>query len=452
MHSEVESKFQREFKWSLLGSILYESVKTIHCFLLLYFLDPVVFGKVGSIFSSVYLAIRIADFGMTYSLTPFLQDSIRSRKNFYHFLVRMTLLPHSIPLVAVAVGTTLWYRAHFSPPYTFILPIMIVLETVRSFIRMLLHNLFKSRITVIIELIIFFSYIGFIWFAFLVLGRPLTLNLVFLPHLADSALCMIAFAGLLYRFYCSLPIGDELAEHSISWWRLFSTRFFNYLLRINRNMFTSNFLTPFFALVYNLETAGIFYFASSIANALYAIVRTMVTFAGGGLLANLKQESLSMKKRAFSLLSDKVLNLIVPLSVVILVNYHVIVGLKSSDHTATLTISLSLLYLIIMLLESLFVLYEQFYLLEEMMQRLFFFKLFELTFFYGILYLGLVQYFSLVSSLLVIVSIRIINLAVIAIDAYGLWGIHFGLHLRKALVAGSFLFSLSLLALSKLFL
>lgn len=439
----IESRFHKGVRWNVLGSVTYEVFKTAHCFFLWKRVDPIMYGKIGSLFSIMYLAIRLADFGLTYSLPPFVKSFVKNKKLFRSFFFNYSLLPHCLPVFLVALGVTGWYEAHFNPPYTYLLPMLIILETSRSFLRMFLHTIFKSKITIILELVIFFFYVAFIWGAHLFVGMPLTLNLVFIPHLADSAISLICFFGIIFSYYKSLPSGTsaDTFEPSIGK-RIIKTRSFNYLLRLNRNMFTSNFLTPLFALAYNLESAGIFYFASSIANAIHAIIRSIVNFAGGGLFSHLKESTLHDKKKAFKMLSRKVMYIVVTVAIFFLVNYSNITRYGKSDSAVALAISYSILYLIITITEFFFLLYEQFYIIEEAVSRLFFFKAFELTLFYGIIYLRMSNLTSLFTTLITIIIIRVINIAVIGTDAYYTWRLLPAINLRTSYVASMVTLSL----------
>ncbi len=421
---KIEKSFHRGVKWNIAGSIIYEIFKTGHCLFLWKLIDPIMYGKVGSLFSIMYLAIRLADFGLTYSLPPFVKSFTKSKKSFVNFFIYHSFLPHTIPVIIVAVAVTYWYEAHFNPPYTYLLPLLIIIETARSFLRMFLHTVFKSKITVIIELIVFFSYISYIWGAHLVIGMPLTINLVFIPHLVDSIVSLICFFIIIKKYYKKLPDKEfqNLSSKDMKK-RIFRTRAFNYLLRLNRNMFTSNLLTPLFAIVYDLEAAGIFYFASSIANAIHAIIRSVVNFAGGGLFAHLKDAEIYDKKNAFKVLSCKVMYIIMSIGIFFLINYRNIIRYGNSSSSIALALSYSILYLMITVTEFFFLLYEQFYIIEEATQRLFLFKLFELILFYGIIYLKISNLTTLTTTLITIIIVRVVNIFIIGTDAYLRWNL-----------------------------
>lgn len=420
-----ERKFLSGFRWNLCGSVVYEVFKAVHCALLWHYLDPVTYGKVGSIFSVVYLAIRFSDFGFAYSLPPFLPEAIKSKRHFFYFIFYYSLLPALFPISLMALLFTWWYQAYFTPPYTFVLPVLIVLETMRAFLRMFLHVASKSNVIVVVELFIFFIYIAFIWVAHFCYAQPLTLDLVFLPHLFDSVVCLLLFFIVLFFYYKRLPAYQVATENNVISGsilfspgflrRLYASRFFNYLLRINRNLFTSNFLTPLFALLYSIESAGIFYLASTLANAVTALVRSIVTFAGGSLFSQVKGAPLQEKRDAFALVSRKVSLVLFWILFFLMLGFPLFSG-----HVSFWQIFFcSLLYFFIMIADFIFLIYEQFYLLEERQARLFSLKFFELTIFWALFKVK--ELMSLELLLGVILLSRILTLVVTALDAYTKW-------------------------------
>ncbi len=445
MKTSIHKKFLGSFWWNLGGSLSYEILKTVHCFLLLRFLDGYVYGFIGSLFSVVYLATRIADFGATNSIPTFHNLFTKNKQNFRHFLIRFSLIPH-LPLIIIGsffvLSLAIKKYNFVSPPlYLFVLPTIVVLETVRSFFRQFLHTIFKSKVIVISELSIFIIYILAIWIPFL-FGAPLSLNLIFIPHLADSLIALIIFTFMVRKFYHDLPNG-EFDLHPQLWKRLTWTKASNYLLRISRNVFTSNFLTPLFAFKFGLESAGIFYFASTLASAVQAIVRSLISYSGGALFANLKDATQAEKKAAFNLLCEKLIHVVAPIIIFLSVNHRAIIRFGASNNITNVTICFALLFLIISLSEFFFVLYEQFYIIEEASGKLFLFKIFEIATFYGLITMGHNE--SQINALLIIILIRFISFAIIAVNAYQNWKI--ALNLKSNYRFLFYCFAISLLFL-----
>jgi len=194
----LEKKFHKGFRWNLVGSIIYEILKTLHYFLLLRFLQTPVYGLIGSMFSIIYFTTKLADVGTTYSLPPFFHLFFKSKNNFKRLFFKYFLLPQApIILLSSFIATFFYYQKFLTtqtPPYLFILPTLIILETLRSFLRYFLHFAFQSKTIIFIELTSFIGYLASIWVLFFGGAFSLSLNLIFLPHIIDSTIVVTIFS------------------------------------------------------------------------------------------------------------------------------------------------------------------------------------------------------------------------------------------------------------------
>lgn len=422
INPDIQKKFQREFRWTLVGSIIYETLKITHCLLLMKLLSNTDYGSMGSLFSLIYLVTYIADLGATNSIPPFLHLFVQCRSTFKSFLIRYSLIPHIPLLLLCATGGTLFAMSKLpNLPYLIIIPSLIILETIRSFLRVLLHTTFQAKRAVVVELAIFIPYLISIWAPYLIFKSPITLNHIFTPHLIDSIITVGCFSFLVAKFYKTLPIDDSKHLPPTLAKRLLITRLFNYLLRVSRNMFTSNFLTPLFAIKFGLASAGIFYFASILANAIQAMVKSVIGYSGNALLASIKESGQAAKKEAFNILCQKLVKLTAPIIIFLAINHKAIIKLSAAHTTTSHTISLCLLFLVISFSEFFFILYEQFYIIEEAANKLFFFKLLELSIFYGLITSEIIS--SPATTLVGLICIRLVSFTIIATNAFYYWHI-----------------------------
>lgn len=430
LHPDVQRRFHRNAHWALAGSIIYESLKVTHCFLLMQVLAPQLFGLVGSLLAILYFATYVVDLGATNSIPPFLHMFTTSKTTFRTFLLRYSLVPH-LPFVLIgALLTALFVQTHFimSPAYG-IIGVLVVAEAIRSFLRFFLHITFQARHVVIAELILFIVvYLGGIWGPLCLSWYrtgvyELTVNRIFIPHLVDSLLAVVIFVLFTYRYYRKLPVGDE-TSHAFPagiMRRLTVTRLFNYVLRVGRNLFTGNFLTPLFAVKFGLATAGLFYFASVAVNALQAIVKAIVGYSGNALLATVKNSSQQAKKEAFELLYQKFVTVVFPVFIFFGVNFRALLYIGRAEAVSTYILSVLILYLIISCADFFFVLYEQFYVIEEAADKLCLFKFLEFAVFYGLVSSPFVS--SPTITLIGLLIVRGITLFIITTDAYYRWNI-----------------------------
>ncbi len=448
MTNSIAKQFNKSFKWTLSGSILYESCKAAHCVLLLRCMPTALYGAMGSVFSLIYLVTYIADLGATNSLPPFLHLLNKSRSNFATFIFKYSALPH-LPIVLVSAGlATYFMTAKFSVlPWLWLIPGIIILETVRSFLRMLLHSTFLSKRVVVAELSIFALYLIITWSGILLSSGPITLTHIFLPHFIDSILCVMLFVFLAAKYWLSLPKAPCSLPQALTK-RLITTRLYNYLLRVTRNMFTSNFLTPFFALRFGLASAGTFYVASMLVNGLQAVVKSAIGYPGNALLANLKEADQATKQQAFVTIANKLFSIIAPVIIVLGLNIKNILAISTQHSMTAEALSLTLLCLFMSFTEFFFLLYEQFYIIEEAASSLFALKCIELLGIYALIQHGAA---SLPATLVGFIVIRLLSLAAIAINAWRTWSINIKIIANKKLLLGSAFFAVSLLFLGILF-
>jgi O-antigen/teichoic acid export membrane protein len=442
----LKSKFLSGFSWNLAGSIAFEVLKIINNGVLISYLSSKTYGAVGSIFSIIYFASRLTDSGTTLSVPPFFGYMVTAKENFKNILIRWFLLPLLPTGFVIALITMYMYYLKFSFGETlplFLIPVLLVpMEAVRSVCRQFLHTAFKNKQTIFFELCIFVGYLIVLWGGVFIFKFPLTLNVIFIPYVLDSLFALFVFFGQMWKIYKKLPSRVGHMDKGIPK-RIISTRCFNFLIKISRELFTTNFMTPLFAIKYGLKSAGLFYFASALATSMQAVVKAAVGYSGSALLAGLKEESLNKKKEAFDMLCQKLMMIIIPIAIFLLINYQKIVQLGTSQSTTKVTASLSLLYLVLSFSEFFFSVYEQFYIIEEAARSLFFFKLFELTLLWGVLVGG--QQFSLFAMFLGIIFVRMISFIIVAVNAYFYWGIRPSFKTSFAYIVGWGIFSVVVL-------
>lgn len=191
-------------------------------------------------------------------------------------------------------------------------------------------------------------------------------------------------------------------------------KFFNYLLRLSRNLFSSNFLTPLLAVHCGLATAGIFYFASKLAQSLLSVVKITIGYSGNGLLAAAKKESTQTINHTFSRLNKKLFWISAPLMSGFLVATPLVTFVWYSQELQYQIFMLSMLFLFMNIIECFFILYECLFILHHAAHQLFFIKIIEIVLFYIIIscitpaapYLSLISTFVLRSMTLTFVVIH----------------------------------------------
>ncbi len=446
-NQSISNQFNVSFKWTLTGSFVYEICKVTHCLLLMKCMPTTMYGAMGSLFSIIYLVTYIADLGATNSLPPFIHLMNKNQQNFKVFLLNYSLAPH-FPLIICCAGVATYIAAttFTELPFIWIIPSIILLETTRTFLRMLLHTTFLTKYVVSIEIAILAAYLAMTWVPTLIWNQPLSLNTVFIPHLIDSFVCVIAFVLLVRSYHRSLPEGPCTFNRSMPY-RILSTRLFNYLLRVTRNMFTSNFLTPLFAWRFGLVSAGTFYIASVIVNALQSIIKSTIWYPGNALLANIKEESQPVKIQAFNAINNKLISVLAPVIIIIALNIDNIVKISKQPSISNESFALALLFLLISFAEFFFLLYEQLYIIEEAASKLFLFKLTELIALYVMVRHSFIT--SPAATLIALIVVRSISFAIIAANAWSTWRIALRIYASRWVIISSIAAGLAISAFLK---
>lgn len=419
----IQAHFSKGFVWNLGGSIVYEVTKMLHLFFLMRCCPGAGYGMIGSIYAIAYFATYLIDLGASNSLPPFLGTLTKSKDSFRKLIKNYFLIPFGVGLVLTAGALFYLFNQHMiikgNIDLFIIILLIIIFESLRTFLRLMLHLFFKSRSVVIFEVILFSMYFSSIWVAYLGFHVPITPYLVFIPHCIDSISGVLFCSFMLYRYYQKLPDTHEPLPVGLTK-RIVSTRCFNYLLRLSRHMFTNGLLTPFFAFKFGFYAAGLFYFASTIASSLQAIVKSIMVYSGNAFLANVKDCSLEVKKYAFNVLSQKLAVVVAPVIIFLVINFNTILRLTQTHNPANTTIALIMLFIMITATEFFLILYEQFYIIEEASQKIFLFKALEMVLFAITVKM---MSSSIVSTLIGLIIIRLISFFIIAISAFFSWGI-----------------------------
>jgi hypothetical protein len=417
---KIHSKFNIGLRWSVLGSTVYEISKTANNLLLFKILMPRTYGLLGSILSLIYLSSRISDFSSSHIVYPFFGEITKSKKCFR--LGLMMIFAHQIPLVFVsALGAVIIYKLNFcyipDSCCMICLVFLIILETARLFFRYFLHAAFKHKRIILIELASFFGYLSMIWLPLMLFQSSPTLKTVIVAHLVDSTVIVVAFLFLTITFYKKLPEANVVLDSSLKK-RILKTRIFSSLLRLSKEVFSNNFLTPLFSMLFGFKRGGMFFLAGGIATSLQSIVKAGIGYSGGALLANIKSGTLAEKKAAFSLLGTKILKILTPIVLLLVFNIKnfMTISIEPQMNITILTFSL---FALILLTEFVFAIYEQFYLVEEFPHKATLVRAIELALFCGLFWMG--SYKSPSHILAILLLTRLISFTAFATHAYATW-------------------------------
>ncbi len=424
-------RFHQGIRWNLSGSIFYESLKILHQIFLLKSISIPEYGQIGTTFSIIYLAINLSSAGAFTSIPPFTKIFTQSKKAFrisfgIYFIIQATTLSlASLTIALLYTNNVLPSSKHLN---LYIPLFIIVTEGLRMLLRSFLHTIFQNKTTILIDTVLFISYLASVWTPYALFNRAITLNLIFKPYLIISLLGFILFAFTTLKTYKNLPEEETTLPKNL-WRRIFKARSFNYFTRVTKHIFTGNFLVPLFAARFGFATAGIFKFASYLADSIKGIIHVTVGFSGGALLAALKASNLKEKQLAFYTLSEKLNKLLAFIVIFVTFNLKSFQALNRTLYDPFSVLMFILFFLFITLLDNLFIVYDQFYIIEEQSDKIFGFKLIELLMFTAVIYFGgNLSALFIVSNLILV---RTLSFGIIATNAYSLWRIAPRLKINK---------------------
>ena len=443
-HSEV-MKFNAKARWNLFGSAIYEGLRIAHNTILAILFTPQVFGLVGSLFASTFLVVRLSDAGATNTLLPFFGYLERSQHTFKSFFVRRLLLPLFItaPIGAGLASIFLHTTDHKTlASCAVILPLLIFSETVRSFLRQFLHLAGQSKQTVLTDHITFCAYVLVCWPILFFVPSMRTPFFVFALFLVDSLIGMGSFLVLTLRFAKTLPLTTTY-EPEPPLRNFYLARLYAWLMRICKELFSSNALTPLFAATVGLKQAGLFYFAATLAMALHAMMRSVIGYAGASFFISARKASMPAA-HAFTLVSQKLSSILLVLISFFILSYHDIAKLTHATAAPSQLTIFFVLYFAIVVIEFTLLLYEQQYQFEQAGAKALQWRALELILVY-VTTRGLVS-FQPAPALGCILLAKTGTLIALALSGYRRWGIHLSwrMPIRKVLALVSISLGLSL--------
>ena len=435
-HSTTISKpiieaFNTKARWNLFGSVVYESLRIGQSAIMAMLFTPEAFGMIGSIFASTYLIVRLSDCGATNALFPFFGYLEQSQATFKLFFTKRLLYPLMVTNFFGAIITG--FVLHNSQlqdlvACTYIIPFLVFSETLRSFLRQFLHLAGQYKLTLIVDHSILYVYMLVCLPSIFYLPHLRTPSFLFSLFLVDSLVGLVSFFILTARYAKKLPLTAP-TTHAVelpSWYQLTSARGYAWLLRICKELFSSNTLTPLFAATVGLKEAGLFYFAATFAMALHAVMRSIISYAGGSLMISGRKAQLP-SQQTFALVSRKLTSILFVLAVFFALTYNDILTLSKIVSTTSLITLFFILYFSIVIIEFSLFLYEQQYQLEQAASKALQWRLLELLLVYVVA--QKMSFLNPVSVLICILTAKIGTLIALGVAGYRQWGIQPSLHI-----------------------
>lgn len=505
--SKLNKNLIYSLKWLSLESITYHAIFLAHQTMLIKFAGLKLYGIISVIFSAIYFATTISTFGLEASLSPYFTIITKSKNIFKKFFF-VQFIP--IILISIAYLPFLGFLKNkellISPVLMLTIFILIISESIKKPLRAILYLSLKNKINMTTEIISLIIYTFSIWVIY-AFTNTITLDLVFIPLAITSFATTILLLFYVYKIYSVLPNNKIFPEsknsciyniyniysyiyntcykllNKILFYKknnsdqnvkfnnlqinslqikIFKTRAINFASQFTHNMFSSNFLVPFFAMQFGLEQAGVFKLLSHITYTITMIMRKIFGWACDTLLAQTKNSKLAEKQEIFHSITDKINNIMLAITIFLSINLTKIIRLYGSYssyyNTGTssgacsgissvqiINWQLIFFFLAATLIENLFISYEKFYIVEEKNSIILITNILSLILLSGIVFYA--PQIGQTKILLLITIVRIINFTILAIISYLKWRIKPKIRLNPIYLGASILASIIFLKL-----
>lgn len=450
-------QFLHAILWNTINVFLYKILLQTHQVCLFYIISKELFGVSGAMFSSIYLAISMTNFGFDYSLFSFYQQYSSSQKQFQK-LIKQYFVRFFIT-IGIIFSCFIFrdFLLHFEAinffvkniPYAllpFIASIFIT-ESLKKSLETLAQLSFLNKSITILEISTIVSYLTIVWCLYFIRGT-IDLYGIFIPMMITSFVELLLLIKRLYSFYKTLPTEGEpeknSAKHS-SLSTIISNQLVNYINQITKSLFSPNFLILFLAYRLGMVKAGYIKLFTDIIILLYMLLNRCVGTPSGALLSRLPQGTILDQetiKQTFLKITNVYIQLLYALAITI-TSAIAPCFLKSSCFHPTVTINI-LLFILAGFIEYLFITYEKMFITQNASKSLALINSMSAT------CLMLSMYYSSTSGhqliLLPIIIIRLTTVAFVAFVAYKKWAIFPSLriHYKTAIIS----FSASLFCLT----
>jgi len=430
-------QFFAGIRWNAIETIIFSLIFLTHQFFLFKTLGGALYGLVGTLFASLYLVVKVANFGLDKSLGTLFSDLSKDKNLFRSVITKqlriqlaiffvLSIIIFSIKLIDASI-----FKILSSVEYTMlaILLAILVVEGVKKTVRMLLQLAFLNKQAAFVELGVTTFYFIVVWGLYL-LGYSLLLVTIFVPFLVFSVLSTACMMRYLHVWYQTLPEGrNHEKAHKTPKTYFLKNRFFNTFNDLGSRIFTGNFLVVIAAYKFGMEYAAFIKLATSLFDTVSIVIYKTFGWTSYALFAHMKSEQLDHKKKAFSRAAQMMVQVLYGLLLFTCINYQKIATLKKVGNTEILT--LCVLYAIGYLIS----IYEQFYVTQDSAGYLLIFNSLSLFLCGAVVYFG--STISTTELLLSFCVIRLIVLAAISIVSFYLWGIKSTWSVRPMPIIGS---------------
>ena len=364
--THVYSKFLTSLAWHISEAFVYQIILVCHQFALFSCLTKSEYGFIGVLFSCIYLTVTVANCGFDASLSPYLLHWSSSKKAFrstimYHLAPTYTIIAFLYCAYAIVIFSKIYTvpPALTNPILLTILCVTIILESTKKAAKNILAIIFKNRACALAEIGMVTLYTAIVWTAY-ASGARLTPLLIITPLMLTSVCSLIYLLMTLMHWYRSLP---ETSDLPCNYTGMAKIRLATAIYQMGNLPFSSNFLVPFSAAYFDLATAGVLKIAGNSVHATSIVIQKIVGTPTSAFFANIAH-SITAQRTYFRVITSHYHNIVAAYAIFLFINYHQLSAHYGAS-TALLPSNALGLYLLMCLVESLFIVYEKLYIIKK---------------------------------------------------------------------------------------
>ena len=353
-------------KWNTFESFFYQTIFLTHQVCLFLWCDRTVYGKVGSLFAFSYMIVMILLGGIEGGLIPFFQQFSSSKKIFKKFL-ELTIIRHLLIIFfCVCFGACIvsfYMPKTFSVTTLFLVALFIITESTKKLFKHLLYLAFYNKYTALVEIVQLILYVSTIWILYF-FGIPFCIPLFFLPFIILSFFSSLMYWKLINHYYQTLDDTPFTETQELpSFIVVLKIRAAVLINQICRSLFSGNCIVPLFALYAGFTKAGTMTFIHYLTNTVTFFLYKICIPPAEALLSRIHYFSTATQYHALRLVLTLFAVLTAILGIFLFFNAHSIATLFG--YSLPTKTDLFLFFFFIHLLETMFMVYEKFFLVRK---------------------------------------------------------------------------------------
>lgn len=404
------NKFFVSIYWNLFDSIVTQALLIIHNILLQKFIGTYFHGLFSITFSLFYLFIILLNFGLDYSLAPFIKEIVKDKQSLLHF-IKYQIAPQ---IIFISIFSLIFsfivikYQNLLKIPFKdiinlnliFTVALTFISESVKKTLRAFLQLVLMTKTTALVESIGMYFYIATIWTSYIV-NINITLEYCWLILLIISIFQVLILSYNLYKYYSKLQNNSNYISN-YKYQELIKARTFNWILQMSAQLFNSNFFVPFCSLYLDLHKASYIKIYWSIAQWINSIINKNINVSLAISFANFKDKYFNI----FKYLSYLFYQILYSIIIVSLINVNKIKFFIMNNDMQNHYIYIMIF---IIFIEPFFNFYEKLFILEK---RSISFSIFTLIYITTALLISkyMLNYFSISIILASIIILRLFTI------------------------------------------